>query len=66
MVGDRLDNDMLPARSLGMATIWVRQGHYSMLEPRTPSEIPAATVEAVADVGRALATISRHGQHDIA
>ncbi len=26
MVGDRLANDIVPARQLGMKTIWVRQG----------------------------------------
>ena len=26
MVGDRLENDIAPARQLGMKTIWVRQG----------------------------------------
>lgn len=27
MVGDRLDNDIVPAKKLGMKTIWVRQGY---------------------------------------
>ena len=27
MVGDRLDNDIVPAKELGMKTIWVRQGY---------------------------------------
>ena len=26
MIGDRLDNDISPAKKLGMQTIWVRQG----------------------------------------
>ena len=26
MVGDRLDNDIIPAKELGMKTIWVKQG----------------------------------------
>lgn len=26
MIGDRLDNDIIPAKQLGMQTIWVRQG----------------------------------------
>ena len=37
--------------------IWAWQGHYAGHEPRTPSEIPDATVEATADVGPALAEI---------
>ncbi|MBO6297822.1 MAG: HAD family hydrolase [Lachnospiraceae bacterium] len=27
MIGDRLDNDIVPAKKLGMKTIWVRQGY---------------------------------------
>lgn len=26
MVGDRLDNDIMPAKSIGMTTIWIKQG----------------------------------------
>ena len=26
MVGDRLDNDIFPAKALGMRTVWIRQG----------------------------------------
>lgn len=26
MVGDRLDNDMVPAKKLGMKTVWIKQG----------------------------------------
>ena len=27
MIGDRLDNDICPAKKLGMKTIWIRQGY---------------------------------------
>ncbi len=26
MIGDRLDNDIIPAKNLGFKTVWVRQG----------------------------------------
>lgn len=26
MVGDRLDNDMIPAKAIGMKTVWIRKG----------------------------------------
>ena len=26
MIGDRIDNDIIPAKALGMGTVWVRQG----------------------------------------
>lgn len=29
MIGDRLDNDVVPAAKLGMYTIWVRQGDFA-------------------------------------
>lgn len=43
MVGDRLDNDILPARALGMRTVWVRQGYGALgnvaLLPQPPDLI---------------------------
>lgn len=27
MIGDRLDNDIIPAKNIGMKTVWVRQGY---------------------------------------
>jgi len=27
MIGDRLDNDIIPAKKMGMRTVWVRQGY---------------------------------------
>ena len=27
MIGDRIDNDIAPAKSLGMNTVWIRQGY---------------------------------------
>ena len=26
MIGDRIDNDIVPAKKLGMGTIWIKQG----------------------------------------
>ncbi|MDR1409444.1 MAG: HAD family hydrolase [Oscillospiraceae bacterium] len=33
MIGDRLDNDIYPAKKLGMKTIWIRQGFGGITEP---------------------------------
>lgn len=30
MIGDRIDNDIVPAKQLGMKTIWVKQGFESL------------------------------------
>lgn len=59
MVGDRLDNDIIPAKLLGMPTVLVKTGLYAILEPRTPREIPDATVTAVRELPDAIARLSR-------
>ena len=38
MIGDRLDNDILPAKQLGMKTVWIRHG------PAAPSESSADVI----------------------
>lgn len=57
MIGDRLDNDIIPAKRIGMKTIWVRWGRYSIMEPRTPDEIPDSTVTDVREVLDAVAML---------
>lgn len=44
MVGDRIDNDIRPARALGMGTVWIRQGLGSLAEPREDADRPDHTV----------------------
>lgn len=61
MIGDRLDNDIVPARMMGMKTIWVRTGLYRILEPRVPAEIPDACVETVAELPSAIASLTSYG-----
>ncbi|MBQ7491741.1 MAG: HAD family hydrolase [Clostridia bacterium] len=38
MIGDRPDNDLVPAKALGMGTVWVRQGLAALM----PEDCPAA------------------------
>lgn len=40
MVGDRLDNDIFPAKSIGMKTIWIKQGFGGMQNPKTEEYFP--------------------------
>lgn len=40
MIGDRLDNDIIPAKRLGMKTIWIRQGFGGMGTPLTEEDTP--------------------------
>ena len=50
MIGDRLDNDIRPAKSLGWRTIWVLQGFGKMQQPRSPEEEPDFRVRNLGEV----------------
>ena len=52
-VGDRIDNDMIPAKKLGMTTIWIRQGlgKYNQEIPEFPCDY---MVEKVSDLLKIL------------
>ncbi len=59
MVGDRIDNDIAPARALGMATIRFVTGRHAPQSPRTWLETPDATVHDVAGLQAALVGLVR-------
>ncbi len=50
MVGDRLGNDIAPAKALGMKTLRLRLGSHAAQEPRGESETPDRTVEDPAEL----------------
>ncbi len=54
MVGDRIDNDIAPAKALGMAAIRFRSGRHARQQPRGPSEAPDADVVDVLELERAI------------
>ncbi|MBX3503488.1 MAG: HAD family hydrolase [Alphaproteobacteria bacterium] len=54
MVGDRIDNDIAPAKALGMAAIRFRSGRHARQQPRSPSEAPDADVVDVLELERAI------------
>jgi HAD superfamily hydrolase (TIGR01549 family) len=54
MVGDRIDNDIAPARLLGMAAIRFRTGRHAGQRPRSWLEVPDAEVVDVAGLARAI------------
>lgn len=54
MVGDRIDNDIAPAKALGMATILFRTGRHRRQKPRSPAEEPDAIVTDVAELKAAI------------
>ena len=44
MIGDRLDNDIVPAKSLGMRTVWIKQGFSVYCSPTCTREQADKTV----------------------
>ncbi|NEW06526.1 HAD family hydrolase [Paenibacillus sp. SYP-B3998] len=54
MVGDRIDNDILPAHALGMGTIWVRQGLARKQPVPWAGVSPDVIVEHLAEIGPIL------------
>ena len=44
MIGDRLDNDIIPANKIGMTTVWIKQGFGSFVEPTKIEEQPDYTI----------------------
>ena len=59
MVGDRLDNDIAPAKALGMKTIWVRQGFSRFTHPVCAQDTPDYTAQSLTEV--ALFLCAEHG-----
>lgn len=50
MVGDRLDNDIRPAKELGMMTIRIRKGLAAYMRSSCEAEIPDYTVDSLAEI----------------
>lgn len=44
MIGDRIDNDIVPAKKMGMKTIWIRQGFGGLWNTKVDEEHPDFTV----------------------
>lgn len=44
MVGDRIDNDIVPANKLGMYTVWIKQGFGKYYNPNSAEEEPDWTI----------------------
>ena len=50
MIGDRTDNDVAPATSLGMQTVLIRQGYGGHDTIHHEGEIPNLTVDSLPEV----------------
>ena len=57
MVGDRIDNDIVPARWLGMRAVLLRTGRHIEQQPRSWLEMPDAEVWDVSGLARAIADL---------
>ena len=47
MIGDRLDNDIIPAKEFGMYTVWIKQG---FTKYQLDSDIPDVTINSIKSI----------------
>ncbi len=59
MVGDRIDNDIEPAKALGFRTIRVRWGVFGAQLPLRPAQRPDVEVASLREVPHAVERLSR-------
>jgi putative hydrolase of the HAD superfamily len=57
MVGDRIDNDIAPAKALGIAAIQFRSGRHRRQRPRSAAEEPDAVVTDVLELEKAIVVL---------
>jgi putative hydrolase of the HAD superfamily len=62
MVGDRIDNDIVPANLLGMRTVLIRTGRHCMQQPRSWDELPDAEVVDAAGILTVIETMLESSQ----
>jgi HAD superfamily hydrolase (TIGR01662 family) len=54
-VGDRLDNDVVPAAAAGMRAIWIRRGPWGVIQRPAPDLRPALTVRTLDELAERIA-----------
>ena len=54
MIGDRIDNDIVPANLLGMYTVWVRQGFGQYWSIKNEIEKADYTVDSLSELCKIL------------
>lgn len=57
MVGDRIDNDVIPARQVGMKSIRIRLGLHRNQEARYPEEIPDIEISSAGQLFDAVSSL---------
>ena len=50
MIGDRIDNDIVPAKQMGMITVWIKQGFGKYWNIQEDSEIPDYEINSLSEL----------------
>lgn len=50
MIGDRIDNDIVPAKQMGMKTVWIKQGVGKYWNIQRESETPEYEVNSLSEI----------------
>ncbi len=62
-VGDRVDNDVLPAAEAGLRSIWIRRGPWGRIQELPPDATPALVIDSLGELPdgleRAFGTLPR-------
>jgi len=53
-VGDRVDNDVMPAITAGFRSIWIRRGPWGVIQRLPDGARPAAVIDSLAELGSHL------------
>ncbi|HEX6140940.1 MAG TPA: HAD family hydrolase [Candidatus Limnocylindria bacterium] len=56
-VGDRIDNDVLPAAAAGMRTAWIRRGPWGVIQQPPKGVAPDLTVDTLDELGRRIGEV---------
>jgi HAD superfamily hydrolase (TIGR01509 family) len=59
MVGDRIDNDIIPAKLLSMGTVLIRVGIHGNQQPRIPFEAPDVELDGVPGLAGAVQRVTK-------
>lgn len=54
MIGDRIDNDIVPAKNIGMKTMWIRQGFGGFWKIQSDAELPNFIADNLLEVASIL------------
>lgn len=54
IIGDRLDDDIAPAKHIGMKTVWIKQGFGGLQSPQFEDDTPDYSIESLSDLLKIL------------